>query len=148
MTAHCFRRTSIFDVIKSDVITLITVHFKDPFYVLEKISDGMFLWNFNWLWRQMCVLFNFIHYLLNDPCMYVPTLQLTLCELASWNFNQKVLIIRFSQNAFFHFFENVFSELSPFCCFSQFSSYHVYEVTDYDKQYIILKLRSTGKHCV
>ena len=68
MAVLCWRRTSIFDITKSDVITMVTAHFKNPFCVLESISDGMFLWNFNELWRHLCVLFNFIHYLLIDPC--------------------------------------------------------------------------------
>ena len=53
MTANCLRRTSILDFIKSDVITLITVHFKNPFYVLET--------------SLYCVFYS-ANYLLNDPC--------------------------------------------------------------------------------
>ena len=69
VTIHCLPRT-LFDVIKSDVITLVTVHLKNSFYVLKSISDWMILWNLNLLWGHLCVLFNFIHYLLNDPCIW------------------------------------------------------------------------------
>ena len=62
MAALCWRRTSILEV-----VTLAPTHFKNPFCVLKSVSEGLILWKSNKLWRHLCVLVNFIHYLLNDP---------------------------------------------------------------------------------
>lgn len=94
MTAHCLRRTSIFVfiVIKSDVIILITVHFKNPFYVLEIISDGMFLWNVNQLWCHLCVLFKYVWCYQSTKYSIVSKLQETVFKM-SWNMFRRKLFI-------------------------------------------------------
>ena len=73
--AHCLWQTFIFYIIKSYFITLVTIRLKNQFHVLDSILEAMVLWNFKYLWSHLCVLFNFIHYLLNDPSI----ISLSLC---------------------------------------------------------------------
>ena len=42
-------------------------HLSNSPFLVESISKGIILWNFNKMWHDLCVLFNFINYLLNDP---------------------------------------------------------------------------------